>query len=893
MISKLEELKAFLRKEGGGGGNGGGGGGDGGGDGGGFSGTVSTVDSSGFVPTYGGGGKKKKPDKTKVTKGSESFAKELLDFAIEESEQLNKAKDMRNTALGQSSPSGDNSKYTRHADIGRNSQHRVLSPPEVPLQHDAVLNWEELFQKSEMVDLQITAKVLIRDSAGQLLILKDRSSDWWDLPGGHIHEDETPEEGALREVQEETGLKLNDAFLVMGAEVDTDTGHKLALFLVSSIPVESPKPLISEEHTDFAWVRLEDSRYYNLGVWAPIVEYMMGDSQDTDPESLENLQSEVLDSFNKAVVIHTEDNGDKTILTADGVYLVKSNGSLFKQEPSEETSNLPKIEEDDFLENQTMLIPEGKESDFHWAIEKFKINPIPTEFYKPPSKDHQDVINRPFKILSGTPENYTVASPHSPNSSKALDELEQLQITFRSFSDGGKARLEEVVNKSDTTLLKLFGEYGREHGLRIDRYESLLEDILSDVNTIVMDKKYKINYPRPWQYEMEEPYFIYDIANAIRPSIDTPSYPSGHSTQALVIAEILGNMYPNHLENFREIADDIGINRVKAGWHFPMDHTAGKKLALEIVDTLPDSLELEKDRVYLKPGEVSPEGVRVETGPAGGRFYDAEVSPGTTELAPTEKPAHQLPEAFGGPKDEPVHPDREPGSTTEWESLTSNSLDSKGLDATGRTMKALDMSWGEWDRKFRPQWVSGSDDEKYGEAWHSQSLAGHSITLQYAAAHLFSSDKVRVDKMSKHFKPVNIGTLSSPEHLTDDEIHSDTAKQAATEYLRDAYANTQRSFEERGIKELKLYRGIDTAGQVGVKPGQRVGMKDLPLSSWSANPDTAKSFGDTVVSRTFDPQDIVMSMMDKLPSSEFEFMVHTPDQGFESTVQSVSYTDQR
>ena len=116
-----------------------------------------------------------------------------------------------------------------------------------------------------------------------------------------------------------------------------------------------------------------------------------------------------------------------------------------------------------------------------------------------------------------------------------------------------------------------------------------------------MDKKYKINYPRPWQYEMDEPYFIYDVANAIRPSIDTPSYPSGHSTQSLVVAEILGNIYPNHLDNFREIAESIGINRVKAGWHFPMDHTAGKKLALEIVETLPDNVEIEKEQiVYLK-----------------------------------------------------------------------------------------------------------------------------------------------------------------------------------------------------------------------------------------------------------------------------------------------------
>ena len=190
----------------------------------------------------------------------------------------------------------------------------------------------------------------------------------------------------------------------------------------------------------------------------------------------------------------------------------------------------------------------------------------------------------------------------------------------------------------------------------------------------------------------------------------------------------------------------------------------------------------------------------------------------------------------------------------------------------------------EWDDKFASQWVTDSDDEQYGEAWISNSLEGHAVALQYAASDVFSSDKSRIDKMAKHFRT---------DMLTDDEIHGDTAQKKASQYLRDTYANTQRSFEERGIKELELYRGVKTGGQAGVKAGERVGMKDLPLSSWTADPGTANMFGDTVVSRKFDVRDIVMSMMDKMPSAEFEFVVHTPDQGFESTVQFVSYQDER
>ena len=147
---------------------------------------------------------------------------------------------MRNTDLKQTSPSGDNTGYTRHADIGRKTQYKVLSPPEIPFQHDAVLDWEDVFQKNLEEDLTITSKVLIRDSEDKVLILKDRWSDWWDLPGGHIHDDETPEEGLLREVKEETGMSLNEANLVLGREVKTDIGDKVGLFYVSYIPVEAP-----------------------------------------------------------------------------------------------------------------------------------------------------------------------------------------------------------------------------------------------------------------------------------------------------------------------------------------------------------------------------------------------------------------------------------------------------------------------------------------------------------------------------------------------------------------------------------------------------------------------------------------------------------------------------
>ena len=42
----------------------------------------------------------------------------------------------------------------------------------------------------------------------KILLIKHKKNRKWTQPGGHIEDDETPEEAALREVYEETGLRV-------------------------------------------------------------------------------------------------------------------------------------------------------------------------------------------------------------------------------------------------------------------------------------------------------------------------------------------------------------------------------------------------------------------------------------------------------------------------------------------------------------------------------------------------------------------------------------------------------------------------------------------------------------------------------------------------------------
>lgn len=55
------------------------------------------------------------------------------------------------------------------------------------------------------------AAAIIRDELGRYLLVQETRPDMrgrWGLPGGHIDPGETPQEAAIRETREESGLKI-------------------------------------------------------------------------------------------------------------------------------------------------------------------------------------------------------------------------------------------------------------------------------------------------------------------------------------------------------------------------------------------------------------------------------------------------------------------------------------------------------------------------------------------------------------------------------------------------------------------------------------------------------------------------------------------------------------
>jgi acid phosphatase (class A) len=101
--------------------------------------------------------------------------------------------------------------------------------------------------------------------------------------------------------------------------------------------------------------------------------------------------------------------------------------------------------------------------------------------------------------------------------------------------------------------------------------------VFSDQSKVVKEAKAYFARPRPFAVDADLTPMLYPKA--------TPSYPSGHTTFAYVMAILLANMVPEKAVPIFDRAADYGYNRVVAGAHFPTDIEAGR-IAGTVIDSV-------------------------------------------------------------------------------------------------------------------------------------------------------------------------------------------------------------------------------------------------------------------------------------------------------------------
>ena len=192
------------------------------------------------------------------------------------------------------------------------------------------------------------------------------------------------------------------------------------------------------------------------------------------------------------------------------------------------------------------------------------------------SLKYDKVKEKPTPLLKGEDwKNINVPEPPRNSSPEAKSELSTIK-------ELGSNRTQKDINsirEHDMAATYAIRDYLEENDLLYNT-----EDITKIVETgagISRFYKNKFQRIRPWQLAKE---LGMEINHMDFPSdsMQTPSYPSGHSLQSRLVAEYYIKKYPEHRKGLIAAAEECGQGRVKAGWHFPSDHDVGVLIATEI-----------------------------------------------------------------------------------------------------------------------------------------------------------------------------------------------------------------------------------------------------------------------------------------------------------------------
>ncbi len=192
------------------------------------------------------------------------------------------------------------------------------------------------------------------------------------------------------------------------------------------------------------------------------------------------------------------------------------------------------------------------------------------------SLKYDKVKEKPTPLLKGEDwKNINVPEPPRNSSPEAKSELSTIK-------ELGSNRTQKDINsirEHDMVATYAIRDYLEENDLLYNT-----EDITKIVETgagISRFYKNKFQRIRPWQLAKE---LGMEINHMDFPSdsMQTPSYPSGHSLQSRLVAEYYIKKYPEHRKGLIAAAEECGQGRVKAGWHFPSDHDVGVLIATEI-----------------------------------------------------------------------------------------------------------------------------------------------------------------------------------------------------------------------------------------------------------------------------------------------------------------------
>ncbi len=116
----------------------------------------------------------------------------------------------------------------------------------------------------------LSVRILLTNDEGKVLILKRSTNSRtnpgkWELPGGKVDQGESFDNALLREVYEETNLKVSLEHVVGVSEQNLHVIRAVHIIMSGEILEGTLK--LSSEHEGYAWVFFQNLPEYDLADW--------------------------------------------------------------------------------------------------------------------------------------------------------------------------------------------------------------------------------------------------------------------------------------------------------------------------------------------------------------------------------------------------------------------------------------------------------------------------------------------------------------------------------------------------------------------------------------------------------------------------------------------------
>jgi acid phosphatase (class A) len=213
--------------------------------------------------------------------------------------------------------------------------------------------------------------------------------------------------------------------------------------------------------------------------------------------------------------------------------------------------------------------------------------------------DADDTMVRPSQSVQASDLHYLddkkpnaitlLAPPPLPDSAEQAADMDEVRAVYHAVTSNDLMIAYSQKKFSVFTFAPEVGPFFLSNNL--PKTAAFFHHVQTDAETVTDNAKDFFKRPRPY---VTDP----DLANGkLEKSF---GYPSGHSTESMVLALVLAELIPDKKDAIIAEARSIGWHRVQIARHYPTDIYAGRVLAQAIVHQMEKNDKFQKDFAKVK-----------------------------------------------------------------------------------------------------------------------------------------------------------------------------------------------------------------------------------------------------------------------------------------------------